>query len=136
MRFRFLFAILFFTWLTALLVLTYYPNLPDVKVRVKDDWFRLDYIGHLGFYAALMVFFLIWQAGWRAKIPGRLMFWTILGGLVLGTATEFSQIAIPGRSFNVVDMACNSFGILVGVAAVVALSRNVRRKTRNLKPET
>ena len=126
---RMLFAILFFTWLAALLVLTYYPDLPDMKIRVRNEWFRLDYIGHIGFYAGLAVFFLIWRTGWRAKIPGRLMLLTILGGLILGTANEFAQRPIPGRSFNPVDMACNFAGILVGVAAVYALSQSVRRET-------
>jgi VanZ family protein len=125
LRLRLLFAILFFTWLTALLVLTYYPDLPDLKVQVRKEWFRLDYIGHMGFYAGLTALFLTWQAGWRAKIPGRLMLWTILCGIVLGTATELSQLAIPGRSFNPVDMACNYAGTLAGVVVVYALSWKV-----------
>jgi hypothetical protein len=119
---RRVFAILFFTWLTALLVLTYYPNLPDMKIRVRDDWFRLDYLGHLGFYAGLIALFLTWQAGWRDKIPGRLIFWSTTCGMVFAIATEFSQLAIPGRSFNPVDLVCNFAGILVGVAAAYALS--------------
>jgi VanZ family protein len=126
LRQRFFFAILFFTWLAALLVLTYYPNLPDMKVRVRDDWFRLDYFGHFGFYAGLMALFLTWQAGWRGKIPGRLIFWSTFGGLLLAIATEFSQLAIPGRSFNPVDMACNFGGILAGIAVVYALSWKVK----------
>ena len=122
MRQRIFFAILFFTWLTALLVLTYFPNLPELKIRVHNDWFRLDYLGHLGFYAGLIALFLTWQAGWRARIPGRLLFWTILGGVAMGITTEFTQLAIPGRSFNPVDMACNFGGVLLGFAAVYALS--------------
>jgi VanZ family protein len=129
MRHRLIFAILFFTWLAALLVLTYYPHLPDIKVRVRNEWFRLDYAGHLGFYAGLIALFLIWRAGWRTKISVRLMFWTTLSGLVLGTANEFAQLAIPGRSCNLVDLACNFAGILAGVAAVYALSWKVNNET-------
>jgi len=125
---RTFFAFLFFTLLGALLALTYYPDLPDVKLRIKDEWFRLDYIGHLGFYAAITASFLIWRAGWRNKIPGKLLIFTLFGGFNLGVGTEISQIAVPGRSFNAFDMAYNCIGILVGVAAVVAISRNVRRE--------
>jgi VanZ family protein len=128
MRQRLLFAILFFTWLTALLVLTYYPNLPELKIRVHHELFRLDYLGHMGFYAGLIALFLTWQAGWRARIPGRLLFWTILGGVAMGITTEFTQLAIPGRSFNLIDMACNFSGIMIGVAAVYALSWKVNVK--------
>jgi VanZ family protein len=123
MPFRRLFAILFFTWLTALLFLTFYPNLPEMKIKVHNNWFRLDYLGHFGFYTGLSALFLIWQAGWRAKIPGRLITWTIIGGIILGTATEFTQLAIPGRHFNPVDMAFNFIGIFIGVAVVHLMSR-------------
>jgi VanZ family protein len=127
MRQRQLFAILFFTWLAALLVLTYYPNLPELKIRVHNDWFRLDYLGHFGFYSGLIALFLEWQAGWREKLAGRLVIWTILGGAALAIMTEFSQLAVPGRSFNPVDMACNFGGVLLGFAAVYALSIKVVR---------
>ncbi len=123
MNLRTIFAILFFTLLAALLALTYYPDLPDLKVRVKGEWFRLDYIGHLGFYAAISASFITWRTGWRGKIPGILIFFTILAGTVTGIITEFSQLAIPGRSFNPVDMAYNFAGVLVGVAGVWVLRR-------------
>ncbi len=123
MSLRAIFAILFFTLLAALLALTYYPDLPDLKVRVRDEWFRLDYIGHLGFYAAISASFITWRTGWRGKIPGMLIFFTILAGTITGIITEFSQLAIPGRSFDPVDMAYNCAGVLAGVAVVYALSR-------------
>jgi VanZ family protein len=123
MSLRTIFAFLFFTLLAAMLALTYYPDLPDLKVRIKNEWFRLDYIGHLGFYAAISASFIIWRTGWRGKIPGILIFFTILAGTITGIITEFSQLAIPGRSFNPVDMMYNCIGILVGVAVVYALSR-------------
>jgi uncharacterized membrane protein AbrB (regulator of aidB expression) len=125
---RLFFAIIFFTLLGLLLALTYYPDLPDMKIKVKDEWFRLDYIGHLGFYAAIAAAFLTWRAGWRSKIPGMLLFLTILGGFILGTATEYSQLAIPRRSFNPFDMMYNCLGILVGVTGMFGFSRKVSGK--------
>jgi VanZ family protein len=123
MSLRTIFAFLFFTLLAAMLALTYYPDLPDLKVRIKNEWFRLDYIGHLGFYAAISASFIIWRTGWRGKIPGILIFFTILAGTITGIITEFSQLAIPGRSFNPVDMMYNCAGVMAGVAVVYALSR-------------
>jgi hypothetical protein len=127
MQLRLFFGILFFVLLGTLLALTYYPNLPDLKINIRDEWFRLDYIGHLGFYAAIASSFLAWRAGWRNKIPGKLLFYTIPGGIVLGIVTEISQLAIPGRSFNLVDMAYNCLGILSGAAAVVVFSRREKK---------
>ncbi|MCU0370596.1 MAG: VanZ family protein [Bacteroidales bacterium] len=123
MNLRTIFAILFFILLAVMLALTYYPDLPDLKVRIRNEWFRLDYIGHLGFYAAISASFITWRTGWRGKIPGILIFFTILAGVATGIITEFSQLAIPGRSFNPVDMVYNLAGVLAGVAVVYALSR-------------
>jgi VanZ family protein len=126
MRTRLPFAVLFFTWLAALLVLTFYPHLPNMKIRVMDEWFRLDYIGHAGFYAGLSALFLLWQTGWRGRIPGMLIFWTILGITLLGTGNEFVQRGIPGRSFNTIDMACNFAGTIIGVVSVVVVGNRGR----------
>jgi VanZ family protein len=128
MRNRSLFAILFYTWLAALLVLTFYPNLPDLKIQVRHEWFRLDYIGHFGFYSGLIVIFFIWQAGWRARVPSRLIIMAVFGGSIIAVATEFSQLIIPGRSFNPIDMACNFAGILTGVIATYAWSRRAKNE--------
>jgi VanZ family protein len=122
-----LFAILFFLLLGTLLALTYYPNLPELKVRVRDEWFRLDYIGHLGFYAAVTASFLLWRAGWRNKPNKKLVLFTIIGGLILGAATEFSQLGIHGRSFNPFDLMYNCIGIFAGIIVVYFLGIKTRK---------
>lgn len=121
-------AALFFLLLAALLVLTYYPDLPDTKIRVRGEWFRLDYIGHLGFYAALTVSFLVWRAGWRKRVSNKLLIFTLLGGFALGSLTELTQLAVPGRSMNPVDLLYNCLGILAGimVTRIVSVIKNYR----------
>lgn len=121
---RLLFAILFFSLLGALIFLTYYPDMPDMKVRIRNEWFRLDYFGHMGFYAALTASFLIWRTGWRGKVNPLFLLWTIFGGVVLGVVTELTQSFIPGRSSNPVDLIYNIAGILTGAAAVYLISRS------------
>jgi VanZ family protein len=123
MNLRIISAIAFFILLAALLALTYYPDLPDLKVRLKDEWFRLDYIGHFAFYAALAVSFLVWRAGWRKKIPWKILVITLIAGLALGTFTEYSQQMTAGRSFNPFDMMYNSIGVVLGAAAMFAAGR-------------
>jgi VanZ family protein len=118
-----LFAILFFTWLAALLALTYWPDFPDVKVRVRKEWFRTDYIGHLGFYAVLAALFLLWRTGWRNKVSVKISLLTLGGGIVLAILTEISQVYIPGRAMNPMDLIYNCVGVLVGVSAVMVAGR-------------
>jgi VanZ family protein len=122
-------AILFFIWLGILLVLTYYPDLPTAKVRIRDEWFRLDYLGHLGFYAVLTALFLLWQAGWGRKVNIKLLILTITGGLMLGALTEITQLFIPGRTMNPLDLVYNCAGILAGAGAVALLGKACSKPT-------
>jgi VanZ family protein len=115
MNLRTISAILFFTLLAALIALTYWPDMPDVKLRIRHEWIRLDYIGHLGFYAAVAFSFILWRVGWRKKIPLLLLVLTLAAGIALGIVTEYSQQLIPGRSFNPMDMLYNCVGVTVGV---------------------
>jgi VanZ family protein len=121
MSLRTISAIAFFLLLATLLALTYWPDMPDVKMRVRKEWIRLDYIGHLGFYAAITFTFLLWRAGWRTKIPLKLLLFALFAGLALGVATEFTQQFIHGRSFNPLDMAYNCVGVLVGAGSRVVV---------------
>jgi VanZ family protein len=121
MNIRKISALLFFSLLTALLALTYWPDLPDMKMRVRDELFRLDYIGHLGFYTALSASFIVWRAGWRMKVPWKLLSITLFSGVILGVLTEYSQQLISGRSFNPYDMMYNIIGVVLGAAVVFVL---------------
>ena len=118
MNLRIISAIIFFLLLGTLLTLTYYPNLPDMKVKVNDDWLRLDYVVHLGFYAAIVSSFLVWQAGWRKKISWKLLIPTLLVGLLVGIFTEYTQQSISGRSFNPLDMLYNCVGVVIGAVVM------------------
>jgi VanZ family protein len=110
-------AILFFLLLATLLVLTFWPDMPDVKIRIRNEWFRLDYTGHLGFYALTTVSFLLWRTGWRGKISLKMAILTIIVGIALGILTEFVQRAVPGRSFNPLDMTYNCLGVIAAVGS-------------------
>jgi len=121
MKIRKISALLFFSLLAALLALTYWPDLPDLKMRVRDELFRLDYIGHLGFYTALSASFIVWRAGWRMKVPWKLLFITLLCGITLGVMTEYSQQLTSGRSFNPFDMMYNIIGVFLGATVVFVL---------------
>ncbi|MBW6460951.1 MAG: VanZ family protein [Bacteroidales bacterium] len=116
--------------LAALLTLTYYPDMPHARIRVRGEWFRLDYIGHLGFYAALTASFLIWRSGWRKKVPVKLLLLTILVGLVFGIITEFTQSLVPGRFFNPFDMIYNCAGVLTGTIGVYLIRKREDGKNK------
>jgi VanZ family protein len=117
---------LFFVWLIALLVLTYYPDLPETDVRIGDAWFRTDYMGHAGFYGILVLLFLLWQRAYRKFLNKRFIIWTLAGGILLGAFTEVTQHFIPGRSFNPFDLMYNCLGIVCGIVAHYFLTNKTR----------
>jgi VanZ family protein len=118
---RRLYASFFFAWLAALLALTYWPDLSAAKE--PDKGFRTDYLGHFGFYAALVLFFLLWQRGRPGKLNTQVLIMAGLGGIALGAVTEVTQLFIPGRSLNPVDMLFNCLGVLAGTAVFAVVWR-------------
>lgn len=109
-----LLAFLFFTWLAALLALTYWPNLHDVEVKVGDEWWRTDYLGHFGFYLLLVLFFLVWQRARGKEVTSNYILMVALAGVAFGAITEFTQQLTPGRSLNPFDMMYNCLGVVAG----------------------
>ena len=118
---RRLLAALFFGWLVALLALTYWPNLG--AGNPPDKGLRTDYIGHFGFYAVLIVFFLLWQRFRGKKISTGYILQVALVGILLGALTEFTQQLVPGRSLNPLDMLFNCTGIVAGALAFAVIWR-------------
>ena len=88
---------------------------------------------HVGAYAGLGVL------AARALGKGvRDVSWRHVAGAVLisslyGVSDEYHQIFVPGRSFDVLDMAADAFGSIVGAGAVGAWSIiNRRLSTRDV----
>ncbi|MBC8485517.1 MAG: VanZ family protein [Bacteroidetes bacterium] len=109
-----IFKVSFWLWLAALLILSYYPKLPTTKIEIGDEIIRLDYIGHLIFYAVLIILFLLWKADSEFKTPGRIFIFSLLVGLAFASINEISQLFIPERTFNPLDLIYNCLGIILG----------------------
>ncbi len=117
---------LFWFWLIALLVLTYTPTMPNTKIELDDGhYIRLDYFGHLVFYALLIIFLFLWKRDFRTSRK-RLLYCCIVVLLVGGAfaiLNEVFQQFIPGRTYNPVDMFYNVMGIVVGVIGAMVIKR-------------
>ena len=109
-----IFKVSFYAWLIALLILSYYPKLPTTKIEIGDEIIRLDYIGHLIFYAVLIVLFLLWKADSEFKTSKRIFIFSLLVGLIFASINEILQLFIPERTFNPLDMIYNCLGIILG----------------------
>ena len=120
---------LFWFWLIALLFLTYTPTLPNPKIELDDgQYLRLDYVGHLVFYAVLVVLLFLWKRNYIASRKRVLYGFIVilLVGVGFAILNEVFQQYIPGRTYNPLDMFYNALGIVVGVivAMVVKVTSN------------
>lgn len=112
-----LFALAFWIWIAAILYFTLIPNSPKLKVDIKNQSFRLDYILHFLVYFSLAILYLLWKADKYFKVKPVLLVYFFIGGLILSGLSEYAQTFIPGRTFNPVDFYSNVSGIIVGVIA-------------------
>lgn len=55
---------------------------------------------------------------------GRALKWIVL----IVTLEELSQLAIPGRSFDLLDLAADVAGLLVGTATAISLRRRLAKE--------
>ncbi len=86
--------------------------------------FRADYLVHVLLFVPWMIL-----AKWRWNgIAGKSIFWLALGlGIVFAGISEVIQIVVPYRTFNVMDLAANCLGIVVG-ALIAGWGRGAKRR--------
>lgn len=97
----------------AIVWLSLTPSPPDL------DFEQSDKLGHFAFYAATM----FWFAQLYPRAPVRARY--AAGFIALGIALELAQRALGYRSFDLLDMAADTTGVMLGWG--VALFVPIRR---------
>ena len=110
-----LFSFIFWLWVAIILYFTLTPNSPQMKVDVKEQSFRLDYILHFLVYFSLAILYLLWKAESFLNVKVKYLIYFLAGALILSGLIEYAQLYIPGRSFNPIDYLSNAAGIILGV---------------------
>lgn len=118
------FAVLFWIWVILILYFTLTPNSPKMKIEIKEDSFRLDYIFHFLVYFSLAILYLLWKANRFLKVQSKSSIYFLLVALLLSGIAEYVQNYIPGRTFNPVDYYSNAAGIILGVLLPRLVLRN------------
>jgi VanZ family protein len=102
-------------WAVAIVWLSVTPSPPQVDVQFGDK------IGHFGAYGLLMFWFT------RLYVEQRVRALYAMGFIALGVAIEFVQGGLGYRSFEVMDMAADAIGVLLGWGAALILKKPVFR---------
>ncbi|MDQ7831162.1 MAG: VanZ family protein [Desulfovibrionaceae bacterium] len=96
-------------WAASMAAVVYLSLLPDVDM--PGDYPDIDKLYHMAGYA------------WLAFLPcfgfarKRVGLAASLSMIVLGCALEYAQGYVPGRMASLGDMAANTAGVLLGIAA-------------------
>ncbi len=102
LKWRALWLALGWLWVAAILWLSLTPSPPKIDIPQGDKY------AHALSYAMLMFWFCQLYVSRRARIGHA------LGFVAMGVAIEFVQRAIGYRSFELMDMAADALGVLVG----------------------
>jgi glycopeptide antibiotics resistance protein len=98
-------------WAATIVWLSLTPRPPQIDVQFGDK------IGHFGAYGLLMLGFCILYPALRARI------FHATGFIAMGVGLEFVQGWLGYRTFDVMDMAANTIGVLLGWGSAVILRK-------------
>lgn len=122
---------IFIFWTFALVIMSIIPNsVPHALQIGESSIVRTDYILHFISFLVLPIFyFLSGEKNILRKIS--LNIWlTLIAGVIFAILTETIQIYIPGRTFNILDMIWNIFGLLCGILAGKLLKKIINHKNQ------
>lgn len=93
-------------------------DLHKKTIKIITYKFHFDQVLHSFVYILIMLYYLFGQySGFNLfKNKSFIKYLTLI--LFLATITEFIQLFVPYRSFNVFDMVANFVGILAGVMVI------------------
>ena len=100
-------------WAVAIVWLSVTPAPPQIDVQFGDK------IGHFGSYGLLMFWFCLLYPSLRTRMLYAAAF------IGLGVAIEFVQGWLGYRSFEVMDMAADAIGVLLGLAAASLFKKSI-----------
>ena len=119
-----LLTITFWLWAAMIIYFTFTPNSPRLKIDLKEQSIRLDYLFHFIVYFGLTVLYFLWKSDKNFKIKTKFLLYFIITAILFSGISELLQHYIPGRSFNPIDFYSNTAGIIVGAIAPKLILKN------------
>ena len=111
---KYFWFILFVFWTLLLVFVSVYPDSKKIVIEGKSD-FRWDYLEHFVAYSVFGGLYIVWRANADFTIRNIELAFLFSITCVFSMLTEYVQLLIPGRSFNVIDMLYNVVGVLIGI---------------------
>ena len=110
---KFIWLTLFILWTLLLIIASVYPDSNKVIIEGESD-FRWDYLEHFVAYFVFGGLYIVWRSNTDFVIRSIELAFLISVTCIFSLLTEYVQVMIPGRTFNIVDMLYNVGGVLTG----------------------
>lgn len=105
---------LFIVWTSLIIYLSLRPGSNEI-LRKEFFKLRMDYLLHFVAYFAFASLYIMWRSNRNFAIRSIELAMITAVGISFSILMEYLQLLIPGRAFNVVDMAYNTLGTICGV---------------------
>ena len=102
-------------WIIIIMTVSSIPKLPVIKIETERGIIRLDYFIHFCEYASLAFLAFLTYADKHFRIGAGRYALITTAVIAYSLIDEFHQKLIPGRSFNVKDIASNLTGIIAAL---------------------
>jgi VanZ family protein len=93
-------------------------NLNRIKLGRGAFEIRLDHLLHFSAYFLICIYYLVGQRMGFLLFKRNSFLKFILYTLLLATVTEFVQLWVPARAFNIFDWVANVAGVGIGVVVI------------------
>ena len=122
----------FIAWTLFILSLTVIPD-TDQMIQKHSAEFRWDYLEHFLAFFIFGTLYILWRGDSNYSIRGIELFLMFSVAFSFATLTEILQLAIPGRTFNPIDVIYNLAGVLSSILLVYFyLVRHYLRKKHSI----
>jgi hypothetical protein len=122
-------------WFILVLILICLPKqeMPEIEPMWWFSFIRPDKIVHAGMFGMLNYLFIfpIFKSEMVESTKVNYFIWISLAASVWGLSTEFIQLLVPGRSFELWDWFADSVGVLT---ALIYIYWKFKQSSKNQHP--
>jgi VanZ family protein len=124
-----LYKLLFWSGYTSVLLvstLTLPWALDEIHIGKPEFYIRLDHLLHFSVYFLICMYYLFGRKKGLNLFLSRPTSHFLTAILLLATITEFVQLWVPTRSFNIMDWVANVSGIFLGMVVIKIKDRRLK----------
>lgn len=121
----------FILWTLFILLVSVIPDTTEI-IQQSNGNFRLDYLEHFLAYFTFGTLYILWRGDrdFSIKVVELAVLFAV--ACSFSFLTEYMQLLIPGRAFNIIDVVYNLAGVLGSILIIYFYF--VRYYLRKLKP--